>query len=188
MSRTAALSFVAGATVACAYFVGITRCHADPVTSVSVLDVHGRQLVDPGNDIREITDNDAETDGLEVRGSYHLTPRWVLSGGVTYGTMSTDPKWRERVATDYALTDRLSVGASWEHVSPRRGQDAKGDLLMTPGYGLLAVKVRFALTQHISVTLVGNNLTNARAIDALADPTDAQGSKRTVRASLAFDY
>lgn len=172
----AAFWFVLGLGVGA---VVATVAHADtPVAPLSIT----APRVDPAAELREITDNDAEAEGLEVKGSFHVTDRLVAAGGVTYGTQSTDPKFRYRAALAYALTNRLSLGASWLHVTARHTPD-----FTTPAYDNVAVKATYALAPHATVTVIGENLLGARIIDS-ASADSAEKPKPTVRASLSFDY
>jgi outer membrane receptor protein involved in Fe transport len=160
-------------------------------TTLSPVAVPRPHLTDPVMDAQEITLNDAETDGLEVDALKHINPRLVVFTGLTYGPQSTDPKWRGRIAADWAIAPRVSIGVSFLGVAARSGQDAGGDPIRTPGYTRFDAKVAFALSPHVQFSIVGYNLGGSRIIDAPADPNDVAtgGSGPTVRAAVLFkDY
>lgn len=155
-------------------------------TLLRPLDVTTSSFVDPERDLAEINTNDAETEGWEVNGSLHLTPRWVLSGGWTYGAISTDPRYRWRVAMDYSLTDRLSFGSSFLHVTSRSGLDADGARLSTPAYTVVSATARYAINRHVSIKLIGYNLANVPYYDGLG--IDGAPNRRSVRGVVSFNY
>jgi outer membrane receptor protein involved in Fe transport len=158
-----------------------------PGTPVAPVTVHP-VAVDPVYAIAELADQDQETDGLQIGGTYHIKPNWIVLGSATYGTQTADPKWRFRLGTSYAPKDRLSLSLVWDHVTDRKGLDDNGDYVVTPGYDIFSAKISYALTRHISIAVVGNDFTNNHYFDGLADPGSVADTGANVRASLWFNY
>jgi outer membrane receptor protein involved in Fe transport len=144
--------------------------------------------INPGTDVAEIGDNDGETDGLEVRFGKHIGERFYAFGSATYGTYKNDPKWRLRAGADYALSDRLSAGLVYDHVTSRSGLNEDGDFVREPGYDTLSAKLRFAVTPHVSVSVIGNNVTNKKYFDGLAAVGEAADTGSSVRGLLDIEY
>jgi outer membrane receptor protein involved in Fe transport len=144
--------------------------------------------VNAGTDVAEIGDNDAETDGLEVRLGKHIGERFYAFGSATYGTYKNDPKWRLRAGADYAFTRRLSAGLVYDHVTSRAGLNDDGDFVREPGYDTVSAKLRLALTPHVSVSVIGNNVTNKKYFDGLAAVGEAADVGASVRGLLDIEY
>ena len=161
---------------------------AAQTTSVAPLDVTSAGAISTAHDVTEVLDNDGETDGFEWRVGFHPKPNWYDVGSATLGLQATDPKWRFRLGTDYAVSDRLDVGLVFDHVNSRSGFNDDGDFVRNAPYDTLSAKLRLALNAHISFAVVASDLANKKYFDGLATVGEAADNGRSVRGLMDVEF
>ena len=149
--------------------------------------------VDPVNllPLRLTNHGAAETYGIEAWGSYDVTPSWRLSAGVStleksfdapepvldisgLAALGDDPRWQASVRSRSRLRDDLDLDVALRAVD---------DLATVDGFVEADVRLAWRLTDHLELSLTGENLIEDRRIET-GDPVRARAFGRVGRFGL----
>ena len=142
----------------------------------------------------------AKTKGFELEVAGELMPDWQVQGGYTHRITrdgdddkisTTEPEDMFRLSTHYRLPGRfnkLSIGGSaswqskiWTDVNPQRYTQGS--------YWVLDTMAKYQVTEQVSVTLNGNNLTDEKYFSNLGFYNGGfYGDPRSFTLTTRFDF
>jgi catecholate siderophore receptor len=144
----------------------------------------------------------ARAEGLELAAQGRLSDRWNILAGYTYlnatilsspdadigARLQNSPRHSVKVWTAYDIDAGLKIGGGIDYQSsrvPGTLADGNGFLQEVPGYWTLSAMVRYKLSDHLSLQLNLDNLTDKRYYDGLDDDHVSVGAGRSARFTLA---
>ncbi|WP_280367570.1 TonB-dependent siderophore receptor [Pseudomonas sp. BN411] len=142
----------------------------------------------------------AKTKGFELEVAGELMPDWQVQGGYTHRITrdgddnkisTTEPEDMFRLSTNYRLPgqfNKLSIGGSaswqskiWTDVNPQRYTQGS--------YWVLDAMAKYQVTEQVSVTLNGNNLTDEKYFSNLGFYNGGfYGDPRNFTLTTRFDF
>ena len=167
---------------------------------------------DPNNPLFNILAGTAVAKGVELIGTGYITPVWEIVAGYAYtfseitkspvvgptsdlgNQLANVPRHTANLWTTYKLPIKLEVGAGLNVVSSRFAASTPvlvggvPFLKEAPGYWTTGVMARYPLTEHVSLQLNLNNLTNNQFYDLLHPAHVVPGAGRTAWLTLNFTY
>jgi outer membrane receptor for ferric coprogen and ferric-rhodotorulic acid len=142
----------------------------------------------------------AETKGFELEVAGELMPDWQVQGGYTHRITrdgddnkisTTEPEDMFRLSTNYRLPgqfNKLSIGgsASWQS---KIWTDANPQRYTQGSYWVLDAMAKYQVTEQVSVTLNGNNLTDEKYFSNLGFYNGGfYGDPRNFTLTTRFDF
>src|SRR5215472_4758360 len=167
---------------------------------------------DPNNPLFNILAGTAVAKGVELIETGYITPVWEIVASYAYtfseitkspvvgptsdlgNQLANVPRHTANLWTTYKLPIKLEVGAGLNVVSSRFAASTPvlvggvPFLKEAPGYWTTGVMARYPLTEHVSLQLNLNNLTNNQFYDLLHPAHVVPGAGRTAWLTLNFTY
>ena len=167
---------------------------------------------DPNNPLFNILAGTAIAKGVELIGTGYITPVWEIVAGYAYtfseitkspavgplsdlgNQLANVPRHTANLWTTYKLPFKLEIGGGLNVVSSRFAASTPVFVGGVPflkeatGYWTAGVMARYPLTEHVSLQLNLNNLTNNQFYDLLHPSHIVPGAGRAAWFTLNFTY
>jgi len=98
------------------------------------------------------------------------------------------PRWSGSIATSYAITPRLEIGANLVGASRRLGQNTPGSYLVAGGYAVVDASISYRFSEHTIVRLLVNNIGDRLYYDQLHPFHVIPGAGRTALLSVGTGF